>query len=140
MFILTRKDRDRFLGKTMIMKNGCVLWTGVVNNRGYGQETIKGQKKVLVHRLMWWIMNGTFPVKTIDHLCNTPLCVNVAHMRDVSLSENVSRAWREGRHEGKHYKCAHPHTPENTTYDKQCRTCENRRQRERYHARKGKSQ
>ena len=139
MFILTQKDRTRFLSKTCIMSNGCVLWTGVVNNRGYGQETLKGQKKVLAHRLMWWIMNGSFPRKTIDHLCNTPLCVNVAHMRDVSQSENVKRAWREGRHEGRHRKCLHPHTPENIAYDGQCRTCENRRQRERYHARKGTS-
>ena len=82
-----------FLEKT-ITNPSCILWVGAVNSTGYGCFAVDG-KSQLAHRVAWEAING--PISdglTIDHLCRTRNCVNVAHMEVVTAAENLRRARR----------------------------------------------
>lgn len=70
---------------------GCWLWTGKVNNSGYGTLTVRSQKKP-IHRFSYELFNGDIPEGLeIDHLCRVRACVNPAHLEAVTHRENVLR-------------------------------------------------
>lgn len=70
--------------------NTCWLWTAAKNNKGYGVFRIKG-KNVYSHRLSYLIPNGYLPDdKIIMHACDTPLCVNPAHLIIGTQADNIA--------------------------------------------------
>lgn len=102
----------RFWAKVKKTKT-CWLWTGCVLRNGYGciGEGKPSKKNVKVHRVAWKLAGRKLVEGfTIDHLCNTKLCVNVSHLRQVSGPVNSRRYFREL----KHCKRGHPFIPENT--------------------------
>jgi hypothetical protein len=65
---------------------GCTLWKGAVsgeNDYGYFQagSNRKTSRVVRAHRFAWEMAHGAIP-EGLDvlHKCDTPLCVNVAHL------------------------------------------------------------
>lgn len=71
---------------------GCWPWAGGMHKLGYGHASIPGppRKKGMAHRMVYEYLVGPIPPgMTIDHLCYNRGCVNPAHMRLVSQSENV---------------------------------------------------
>lgn len=73
---------------------GCIVWTGALNDSGYGRMKIHSKFR-RAHIVAWEIQNG--PVAAglcIDHLCRVRCCINPAHMELVTPSENVRRANR----------------------------------------------
>lgn len=81
----------------VVKTSACWLWTGAVNNKGYGLIGTplpnSRTKLLLVHRVSYDFHVGPIPDgATIDHLCYTPRCVNPAHLEPVSLAENIRRA------------------------------------------------
>lgn len=64
----------------------CWKWCGSKVSTGYGHYTFrrhqKGiQNRVLVHRLVWVIFNGSIPSgKWILHHCDNPNCCNPNHL------------------------------------------------------------
>lgn len=115
------------------MNADCILWTGALNDQGYGR---RGPK--LAHRLEWAKVHGPIPPgATIDHLCHDPnlcrlarecphrRCVNVEHMELVTGSENARRG---GRRKAWITACpqGHPYSGENLVIysgERCCRTC-----------------
>lgn len=78
---------DLYIEKT----DGCWLWTGHMQNAGYGFISIKG-KQYLVHRFMYERYNGAIPEGLVlDHLCRVTTCVNPDHLEPVTTAENVRR-------------------------------------------------
>lgn len=80
---------------------GCWLWTGAVNNDGYGH--IKMQKKTrTVSRVSFELYRGPIPPGlTVDHLCRQRSCVNPAHLEAVTTKINTRRAaWAKAGHRG----------------------------------------
>jgi hypothetical protein len=77
----------------------CWPWLGNINPRtGYGKKTWYS-KDWLAHRWMYEQRVGPIPKGlVIDHICNVTHCVNPAHLRAVTQSENVQRCFDEGRH------------------------------------------
>ncbi len=72
---------------------GCVRWPGVIDNDGYGRLQFQGQWKA-IHRLLYsWAYGPIEDGLTIDHLCRTRNCVNLAHMELVTIKENVLRGY-----------------------------------------------
>jgi hypothetical protein len=109
------------------MGNGCWLWQGAVNNKGYGTFNAIGRRKEYAHRWSWEFLNGPVPVGLeLDHLCHQPLCVNPAHLEPVTPAENKRRRRAENAPSCKH---GHPMTEANTYRPpsrptrRMCRTC-----------------
>ena len=71
-------------------KGDCLIWVGALNNHGYGQVW-DGGKVILAHRYAWEREHGQIqPGMLVDHTCHNPPCVEVAHLRPATVSENNS--------------------------------------------------
>jgi hypothetical protein len=78
---------------------GCLLWTGRKDLRGYGK--IRASRRTrLAHRVAYELAKGPIPAGlTIDHLCETPSCVNPDHMEPCTTQENSRRSAGNNRAE-----------------------------------------
>lgn len=71
--------------------NGCWIWTGLLNPRGYGQLDVQGVHGA--HRVFYTLFKGPIAKRmTLDHLCHVTYCVNPDHLEQVTFSENSRRA------------------------------------------------
>lgn len=122
--------------------NNCWLWCGSRMPLGYGKISAYDNGKprqLLAHRVSYELLVGAIPVDmTIDHLCKNPPCVNPEHLEVVTQRENIlrSNSWCAKRAKATH--CIHGHelSGNNLINDphgwRYCRTCQQRRARERY--------
>ena len=75
-------------------KGDHVLWTGAMDNHGYGVVAVYG-KSVRAHRYAWERVNGPIPEGMfVDHVCFVPACVRVEHLRIASPADN--NRYRQG--------------------------------------------
>ena len=71
--------------------NGCWLWTGAKNPKGYGQFQFGGRWGS-AHRYAYQRFVGVIPQGLgIDHLCRVRNCVNYEHLEPVTTKENTLR-------------------------------------------------
>lgn len=98
---------DRFLKKIQ-KTDTCWLWMAHTN-RGYGQFRV-GLKQCKAHRVAYELWVGPIPDGLlIRHKCDTPRCVNPAHLEIGTPKENSNDMVQRGRS----YKVkgtAHPHS------------------------------
>lgn len=80
---------ERFFDKVVISASGCHLWTGMLNDWGYGYFHVNG-KKVGAHRFAWQLANGAIPEGNhLHHRHECPKnCVNAEHLTPLSASEH----------------------------------------------------
>jgi hypothetical protein len=144
--------RNRLLKNVEFMENGCWLWTGYRNKKGYGGVwTGPGQHEMTgVHRVAYELFVGPIPDGLeIDHICHRPeecrlgircqhrRCVNPKHLIVTTHLKNVARAAlnngpgrsaaRIKRISVNHCKYGHEYTVLNCAKDKKgarvCREC-----------------
>lgn len=84
---------DRFWSKVDKRDdNQCWNWTGACNKWGYGQFGFN-KKVVGAHRVSYELANGAIPEKMfILHSCDNRKCVNPAHLRTGTQTENIQEA------------------------------------------------
>jgi hypothetical protein len=97
---------ERVLERTKIPKDKskCWLWTGPVNNAGYGLikgDTREGDPKmVTVHRVMARHKGLYIKFKEVQHTCLTKNCVNPDHL---VIGNPKSRVERIMKKHGNHF-------------------------------------
>lgn len=135
---------ERLTARTVAGPNGCLLYTGTLNNRGYGQITVDGVQK-LVHRAIYELTVGPIPDgMNLDHTCHNRdatcpggdecthrRCINVEHLEPVTGAENTRRG-KGGANNGTKTHCTqgHPYDDVNTYVfrgRRYCRACKSDR-------------
>jgi hypothetical protein len=130
------RDEQRFLDKIAVdQETGCWLWTAFKDPGGYGRFHLDGRPQ-LAHRVAfaWW---GPGIDVGLDccHSCDTPACVNPAHLWAGTHLENERDKVNKGRqYNANKEKCpaGHLYTEENTQVtrhkdgglNRHCLTCQ----------------
>ena len=89
--------RERFFDKVNKRTDGCWVWTGCLDRKGYGKFKVGPKdgsirRTVLPHRWLYEHINGEIKDKLpCDHLCRVPSCVNPEHIEPVTVAENTRR-------------------------------------------------
>lgn len=87
----------RFTKRINKQSNGCWLWEGSTDGR-YGRFLICG-KYLAAHRFAYELWVNEIPPKhCVMHVCDTPLCVNPAHLRTGTAKANQQDRRNKGRH------------------------------------------
>lgn len=76
--------------------NGCWIWMGGKNQKGYGRFSIGG-KLYAAHRVAYRWSYGNVPKgKLLCHSCNNPSCVRPSHLSPCTDQENTNEAVGNG--------------------------------------------
>lgn len=88
---------ERFWQKTRQAEDGCILWTGCINSKGYGIISVDGWP-TLAHRVAYEMAHGPIPPgQFVHHRCDCRICVNVAHLEVVTHERNMREMVEAGR-------------------------------------------
>ena len=85
--------------------SGCWIWMGTTLPHGYGTITLDKRKRY-THRVAWECSNGPIPDGLrVCHRCDTPQCVNPAHLFIGTAKDNTQDSVAKGRmpHGERHY-------------------------------------
>jgi hypothetical protein len=116
----------------------CWIWTGYIDNHGYGRFTISRQKSAVhAYKVAYSLTVNDEKVEgfQFDHLCRNRACVNPSHLEVVPQAVNLLRGVSPPADNARKTHCiaGHELTPENTYMwgpDKKwrgCLACRNRR-------------
>lgn len=92
-----------FFSRCRKSDTGCWLWTGTLNNGGYGYfKSIADRKGLgrgdIAHRFSHELFKGKVPNgMSVLHSCDVPNCVNPAHLRIGTSKENMADCIARGR-------------------------------------------
>lgn len=132
---------DNLLRRTAPQPDGCIHYTGEIDDGGYGRVSRHGSK-VSAHRAAYEMFVGPIPEgHELDHACHDPdtcrggdtclhrRCVNVDHLLPTTPQENTLRSNSPAARKSRQTHCIHGHefTPENTYRtdkgNRRCRRC-----------------
>lgn len=112
--------KEKFFSRVQVPDvNGCMVYTGHINDDGYGRFRL-GKNLVMAHRFSYETFMGPIPEDmTIDHGCFNRSCVAPAHLEPTTAYENKKRG-TSFTHWSDRDTCVngHEYTTENTRIDK----------------------
>ena len=89
--------RARFARFVSRDPGGCWLWTGAKDRDGYG-VIADGRRTLAAHRVSYELHNRALPPGSlVMHSCDTPACVNPAHLSVGTKRTNALDMTRKGR-------------------------------------------
>jgi hypothetical protein len=87
--------------------SGCHLWNGCFDKDGYGKTTWNYKHK-RVHRVVFELAHGPISEGSlIQHICDTPSCVNIDHLRLGTSLSNMQDKVKKGRLKNQHMDKTH---------------------------------
>ena len=88
---------DRLYGRCVEAENGCWLFTGASDSRGYGRIYYEG-RLWLTHRVSWTITYGEIPIGLcVCHTCDDTSCCNPKHLFTGTHQDNENDKRNKGR-------------------------------------------
>lgn len=81
--------------------NECWLWTGALNEHGYGMFNAEGRHcgpAVRAHRFVLGLLDPRFAQLIVRHSCDNPPRVNPAHLSTGSMKDNSADMVTRDRH------------------------------------------
>lgn len=120
-----------------VPESGCWLWLAATSPTGYGLTGLRAGP-ALAHRAAYEAYVGPIPAgRVVCHRCDTPSCVNPAHLFSGTQMDNIRDCASKGRMAGQQLtrcKYGHEFTPENTRAirpgQRECWECKRRINRE----------
>jgi hypothetical protein len=92
-----RPVAERFSESWEANESGCWIWKLAKLHFGHGAMTVGGKVKK-AHRVSYELHCGPIPQgKMVLHRCDTPSCVNPAHLRLGTHAENMAEMSERGR-------------------------------------------
>ena len=76
--------------------SACWPWLGGTHAGGYGTVAFRGRVE-LVHRVVWYLTYGDWPVDCVLHSCDNPPCCNPTHLFEGGRLENARDRKAKGR-------------------------------------------
>jgi hypothetical protein len=96
---MPRPPLERLLLKTDVSPDGCWLWRGGDNGRGYGVMGLRDPRRTTyVHRVMYELAKG--PILEgyeVAHTCDVRNCVRPSHLVLMTHAGNVADMVSKGR-------------------------------------------
>lgn len=90
--------RDGFWMQTGEAADGCILWLGRKDAKGYGRIGWNSKQNRRAHRVAWEMERGPIPDGLcVLHRCDTPACVNLEHLFLGTQRENIADRDAKGR-------------------------------------------
>lgn len=77
--------------------NGCWIWRGGKDRKGYGKTTWPTKRNVHTHVLAWFLTHGKWPMQCILHHCDNPPCCNPEHLFEGTHRDNAQDRQRKER-------------------------------------------
>ena len=91
----SKEDLDKKFWSRVQRGAGCWLWIGAKSDMGYGAVRL-GKLVAKASRVSYEIAHGPIPPGlVVRHTCDTPACVNPAHLVTGTQADNIRDRWNK---------------------------------------------